>query len=680
MAIGSTEIFGPEDAAPGSLIPSGTDDLSVMTGMNANSNQLLDDIKSTIRNHCTNGFRNAVSLSQDVKSKWAKYHQMKMGVWQDDFQDDPLVELGVHQQYLARHIDTLKSVLLNDLIPDPATMDWFHAESHFGMGAYGDGITQLLREKFKRMRPEDSENFVDWLDRELDDWLTLGNLCSIVTHEMLSGSDGDMVFQGACVQWIDPFNVWPWRTDINTMSQVDTTIFAPVTEEELHQGTFFNKEQIFERVAPGSWSKRDPLAESSGHSQGYHEPLYSRYVDFIRIPWRKIISQLSETYEGITEEVLIDVLSQEFGFDPATAVSPNTWWNIERIGDELAHCRPYPLVLPAGRSPILHVPMFKTNASVWGNGIYDRGHWDEVFKNFYHRALIRLSSINADPPIGFFPDMIDPEWLAEHDEKAVFEPSQHIPLVPGAPQQKPFAELAVNPQALPMLAERGQYHEEQMRDLTGANSSIEGRDKSRTATQNSNNLTMSLSLTSAWEKTLENVFLREILLRTYTVTQQAMLTADITEIIPGGADLQMLRMMVVTPEQMVDLNLLDFKMTARLKSPGNRLQLIQALREFIQTWLPTGLLSLPQAMREHAKALDIPAWERMLLQMSPEEISMVQQNLSISFMGQGPAGPGQETNVGGSSVPGGGGVKTSPSGPSAGPQLPSVNGDQRMPG
>ena len=421
----------------------------------------LEAVEDAVLDLVDGGLTQAIGLSQDVKRRWSLFLRMKQGLPPEEWEDDPLIDLDVYLPDLAKFTDTLRSQYLNDLIDDPSMMDFFEIDSPAqGVWPYTEAVSSLLQHKFKEMKPRNCTGYMDFLSRSFDDLLTLGNMTSIATHEVLEGDDGDMVRQGPTMQWVDPFNVWPWRTDVHTLDETDVTVYDPLSEWELTIGDYQNVEEALEIETTGPGGMRDENASADSEEDGggqQHESLKHRYVSFLKWPIFRLVRALEADYPEVTSEDVVLALATKYEFD-LESVRAGGWWDIQHIGETLIRCKPYPLLLPVDRSPLMLHGLNKRNGQLWSLGLYDRGAWDERLKNLFHRHLITLSAFNSRPPIAVYHDMIEPEYLQVRGEDFRLEPGDTIPLVTSPGSSRFFEEAHYNAAGMQWTRSMAEYH------------------------------------------------------------------------------------------------------------------------------------------------------------------------------------------------------------------------------
>ncbi|MBU2249174.1 MAG: hypothetical protein KKD77_20675 [Gammaproteobacteria bacterium] len=608
----------------------------------------LLEIEKKLIQYLNDGHERALGDNQAIKEAWCEYKEMKEGdgIYNDD--DDPLLtELHVHWRYIAKLIDVWKANVILQVIPDTVKMDFFKIEAKaIGLEDYTKRIEAYLQEKYRNMRPRAARTFSEVLDMLCDDLATMGNLIAVVTHEATMGDmDEDDVIEGPTVQWVDPINVSPWDVDVNTFDETNTTIFAPVDVYELRQIAEANLELALKEGK----SATDRRQEKDGlDSDTEQEPssLYKRKIYIGRFPGE----ELRELYQAEGEDPeLINQLASKYGFNPQTAVEAR-WWLIEWVDQTPISCKPFPLKLPAGTSPISHCTLFKKNGFIWGDGFYERAKWDERFQNFLKRAIFHIIRRAVDPPYYFRKHMLDTVWLLNNsdglDNPQIADGSA-IP-VTSSENIKPIEELLFNVDAIPLAAAERETYNRDTRELMGVVSAVEGDDQSSTATQAANNLQQSLRQVEYYIGMRLKPLLAELLAKSYVICHQIMKMEGpgYVEYVPADVGSMELRMLDIRPEHLVGLKLIVINLIGS-NSPANRLNQQEALIQWINTYLPMGLLDPIKVARIHAQMTRISGLEEAIAAVDPAFLQEMMMNKMIAF-GQGaPSGEQPNANIGG---------------------------------
>ncbi|MEN6536696.1 MAG: hypothetical protein ABFD89_23775 [Bryobacteraceae bacterium] len=611
-------------------------DMEMMGDVDGPGGVDLDRLEKAILQVLHEGTEKAKTRSRATKAKWADWINMKYG---QGFKDDPgdiLTEKGVGLRMLAKFTRTYRSQVMRQLVPNPAEHDWISVTAKMpGLEGVAEAVEALMQDRFREMRPEDARNFYGLLPMHVDDWLTLGNMMAMPTHEYFIGDvNDDDIEHGPVVQYLDPFNVWPWSVQVNQIAKTDVTVYDPVDRYELDKlGLDEAMVKRIEATAMGGQQtlRRDKDAGGELDDEANEpEDLLERQLYFGKFPFYEI----REVYgEDLTLEAAIEALAGKFGFERDKA--GGHWWQGEWIGDVLMDCSPYPLELPAGCGPIMHESYIHRNNQLWGLGMFDGNAIEERLATALHKDVIRLSKMAARPPRGIDLDAIDAKWRQEHGSSPTFEPDQMIPFHSNVTQGRAFIQtIDVNTAAIPHLTQEIQRHEANMRDDTGVTTAVEGQDQSKTATQNANNLQQSLSLQEYDVTMLENGWLREMLVRCYLIERQAMTLADRQEVVSMSTDEQKLKALVVRPEDMRQSR--HFRLEAVGSTmPGNKSHMAKAMADAGQMYLQTGALNLPEWIKVHLRMMGIRNVGKLLTVSDPTQVMEYVQNLVGMF---GPAG------------------------------------------
>jgi hypothetical protein len=584
-------------------------------------------LETALINYLHEGHAAAVSVSEPIKRDWVVFMRMARAISALDDPDDTFTDLGVWIATIAKAKDTLRAQIVNDLIPDPGSMDFFRLDilREF-WERYGEIITKLLQDKFRAAQPQDCEGgFIDLFDMEVDDWLTIGNMLTIVSNEQEQGDlDADHVISGPTPQYLDPFNVWPWDIDVNTFRDTNTTIYQPISRYELRDGEgsiFTNVDKVIESETCVSLPRRDATADSGADVSSLITKLYPRYTYLGRWPSIELKEVVKEKYDG-----MVAAMGAAYGFDPAQC-DAERWWQMEYVGDTLICCRPFPLTLPKGRGPILHEVLYKVNGQLWGEGLYHRVQWDERILNFFHRCVINIAGMAADPPYVARRHLMDPEWLQRRGEGGALEAGEAIWVIGNDGGQKPFEPLYPPIEVIRLLQDQKKEREDNLSELIGVTSAMEGEDKTKTATQNANNLQQSLGMAKYWEKKLETGYLREIVCRMYAVMRQVMTLSGMPEQTTMSFEEMTVQSIPVAPEMLADETFVSVVMTG-LNSPGNKFNQSKAFGEFVNRWVATGGLNIPEAIKTDAKILGLGNAEALIAQVDPMAAQAAMFNLT----------------------------------------------------
>lgn len=603
----------------------------------------VQTIENALVNYLQEGQNRSIGMFQSRKREWARFKLMKEERGSYDDPSDPLVRLGLHIPTLAKLVDVMKAGLLSEVLPDPSEMNFFELQDERGyFDEYARRMQFMLRKKYQTQKPLAAGDFASVTDMLADDYLALGTCVSIITHEILEGeADGDGITQGPTTQYIDPMNWWPWDWDVDNAAQTQHNIFAPLDIYALKGGGYVNTERVIAEETPTEDSRRDPDAQfyrldMYWDGQQYSRTnLFHRYIHFGMFPGEDL--RKAPGLADVDDQTLMAALAPVYGFDPSKGMTAR-WWHLEWIGKCLTACRPYPLDLPQGEGPLIVKDMIHKNGRLVGLGMYDRGAWDERLLNFYYRAQVHITKFAMNPAWWYYTGSIDPAWLQQQGSQyPQLVPGRPVPIMgqPGPATAKPMEAFPYNIEAIPTAREQSGMHEASMRELTGATAAVEGDSRSKTATQDSNNLQQSLKLVNYWADRFISMMKRNVAGAYCVMTQVLRLERDgYVEYITADLDEEGMVMLDIRPEHALSLKYIKIVMTGR-SAPGNRMNQAQAFDNWAKTWLPTGVVDPLEASKTHAEMLGITGARRLLI--SPDMWGLVreQQMRTLAFGPQG---------------------------------------------
>jgi len=588
---------------------------------------VLDDPEELLKhlNQVMSGRRNlAIERNGPIKTRWAQYVARKQGTWQGDEPDEELTQLGGNRPTLAKFIDLAIAECVNRLISDPGSMDFVSVSSDWlGLEDISRRVESLMRKKFREMRPDGAENFFDALYHFLEDFFVLGNTLAIVHNETIEGNlDDDWLIQGPVASRLDPFNVHPENINAERITDTNTHIYSPVSDDELDRFYPEYAEEV-RRICGGTETSRDPEVRSPTDESGSVEDdeivgQYPRYTYYGRFPIHEVLEKYKNQPE-ITRETIMNTLAEHFGFSPQTAAQ-TTWWQIESIREIELRCRPYPLALPHGKGPVAHLPLIKRNGLLWGHGMYDRAGFDERLQNFFERKAAKISALAASPPLVGDRNAFDEKWIQSHGHGTSLQPDE-IAWASLNNNTKPIYALDVHTGALPFIMDMRNLFAQNQRDLTGINLEMEGFGKNRTATGASINLQQGQTLLESTINRIREIFLFDIVTRCYVVLRQAMREIpEFAEMVPMSLDERSVRTMVpVSSEHLRRLEYFTFKIVGAT-SPGNRQEQFQALSNIVSMFMPLGTFLIPETARYMAKVANLRGGIDHLLSNLPQEV------------------------------------------------------------
>lgn len=647
------------------------------------SDQELQKIETALIDVMRYNTDQAIALNQWRKRRWMMYMQMEQGRPPLDDVNDPLIQLGYYQPILAKFRDIMKALLVNMLDPDPSEADFFELDAKplwEGIDKLAEALTALLRDKFKNMSPELTGGFLAIFVRLIDDFLVYGNCTALVTHEMLSDpfepDNQDGLIEGPTIRRISPLNVFNWRDDVSSFGETFTSIFDPVTPDQAHQMGFVNTDKLFanESAVPcrnlymatqtswwtgGQWSEE---WKSPGTEQ------YERWIGIGRFPFYQLRKSMGEQEKDVVFEpdlhMVMQTLSTKYMFDPMK-VTPDTWFNIEWVGNTIIKCKPYELALPMNKGPILHAGFYTRGDYLWADGLYDRCQWDERFYNDLQRAVLTLVKFTAKGVFAANKDMVDQVWYQMHGSQIKFTPGDVIELNtrPGD-NRKFFEKVDVNEEAIPHIREQQKEQLSSIRMLTGIYESVEGNSTAGTATQDANNLQQGLAIIESVAKQIEDGLMKELVARCYVVMQQAAGEIGHTQSTMISQKEGMLQQVHLNPLDIISLNCIYIRMTGR-NSPANKMNLIDKVMAITQLFIQTGIVDIKHNYVQLLKMAglsgadqyafqpdmqQIQAWATNLQMMTgsmPGDMSFltwlppaVQQQIGMMLNPQGPGGAG----------------------------------------
>lgn len=596
------------------------------------------------------GTEAAYALSEDTKRKWETFRSLARGENPWDDPDDPLSQLGIYLPVLAKALEVYQAQMTLELIPDPSEMDFFELKAKLpGQDSVGAALTELLRDKFRVMSPDQCNGFLDMFDMLLRDRSQIGNCIGMFTHEFLSdpmeGDDNDGLVEGPVLQRFDPANVWPWRTDVNSFYETAATIYEPVAPDQIKNFGWQNVDKIIEseELAPvtelDDQAKGAEFVDESTNRQPTME-MYARNIYVGRFPWHMLAKRYGHKYcTPEFKQQVVYTLASKYGvdidtgapaWDPQTA-NDETWWIGEWVGQTLAAMKPYPLDLPLGKSPLIHDKFYPVPGCIWGQGFYDRAANEERLLNFCNRAITTTIGFASNPPAEIFRDLIDEEYSQIHGSHFRMEPGQQIWRKGFTREQleaRCIRPMEYNERAIPLIREHMAALFGQIRTLTGVNEQMEGNSASQTATENANNLQQGLSLTRAKTKLTEHGLLKEIVTRAYVITMQALREIGLPQNVVTSQRNQALQQMTVMPEDAMTLSQIRVVMTG-MNSPGNKMGQIDAFKDYLMTWLPLGGVDLIEAQKIHLKLMDFSGSDRLTQQAPQDLVIMWQQALQM---------------------------------------------------
>lgn len=612
----------------------------------------MDRIENALISVLKTNTDNAIGLSFDMKQNWFIYRDMGDGKCPIDEPNSPLVKMGYYQPLIAKYEEQRRALLIQSIMTDPSRQDWFELEAGnlwTGMEMLSDALTEQLRSKYARMRPQDAENFLGFLNIELKDRHDLGNAFSLTTHEVLSdpsvAGNPNGLIEGATHQWKDPFNVFPWREDVNCITDTFVSIWEPFTRDEAIQMNFVNLDQLLEsetdtpvsrrylnyRNYSSSWNREDPYTT-------YSMKMYPAWLGIGRFPFQQLQEQLGDEKPvddsqdpkqqfAIDFQMLMINLGSKYGFDGST-VTPDSWFYMQWCGTTLLECAPYQLDLPVGEGPLLHEKFYRRPGHLWGDGLYDRIGWDERFYNQLQRAVMTITMFTSKGLFGYRKNIVDPEYLQLHGDQPSFSPGDYVPIDDRqSPGSKLFEKYETNEAAIPLIREHQNALTSEMQMLCGMYDDLQGQSNSRTATQASQNLQTGMALIEFDATLLSNGMLKNLVSRAYVITRQMAMITGYVPPVSISSEEGMLQQVQMQPGDIVSLNFIEIRMTGRT-SPANKANQMNSFTALMDMFMPTGIVSIADAFKLGLKIAALPGTESLVFRPDPQMVNMAMQNLS----------------------------------------------------
>lgn len=599
----------------------------------------------------------AYDIGKAEKEFWHRARQLYAHENEDDDVNDPLAKRGLWIGIISKHVAISMAQMIGEHIPDPSAMDFFEfkAESVAASGVV-DMLTAVARRTFRNMNPEKANGFTSTYAMMLTDLHCIGNTFATMSYATLQGKADDMgdgVTDGPCLQYWDPANVWPWRLDVDSISETFVTIWDPIAPDAIEDFDFHNMETVWEKEVIQPTEMRDeqarPESDYTDNVSDDTTDMLRRCIGIGHFPWHMVAQCYGEkraTHEF--RQQTLAALAAKFGrsarnheqvlWDPST-VTNETWWTMEWIGETLVSCRPYPLLLPLGRSPIIHDTFWKINGRLLGQGFYHRAEPLERIYNMLRRKQLTITGLAADPPVEIDRGLIDAAWWQINGYDLRLEPNMIIerissltnPQLASIPAIRP---LQFNERAIPMIQNETVAIDGEIAAITGINDQMEGTSSEKTATESANNLQQGLTLTRAKNKLLEHGLLKEIVERVYCVNRQAIIELGQPIPVTMTSTTEGLQNAVLSPDQVMNLSEVSVIMTG-MNSPGNRSAMLAALDRYLNRWMQVGGVDMVEAMTYEGKALGISGVERLQLAKPPEQLQQIIQDASRLY---GPAG------------------------------------------
>ena len=337
--------------------------------------------------------------------------------------------------------------------------------------------------------------------------------------------------------------------------------------------------------------------------------------------------------DGWTKEKIIGLIAEGMEWEPTElqeAIDAE-WWNV--LFDRknvIIKLEPWPTPLPDGYCPIRWSGLFMRNGRFWPHGLYDAGVGQEKLLNFFYNAECKLTALAAEPPYTLSTDYLDKKLLAEWGNRLPPLTGGMAVGVTGLPPgADPFKFFVPGMEFLTAISARRVSCDDELREQTHGSKVIEGQQggSRMTATQNANLLSQGL----AWQKQIteqyRRTFIEPIMRVCYVIKSEALRSTGTSQNFPSTAAEQQLRTIMIQPEEIAGLDVIDIYCCAG-DSPGGRQAKIQALERYAQIAVPLGGDNLMEFKKEYAKAIDLPGRERIQEGYSPQEL----QGILMNFM------------------------------------------------
>lgn len=606
----------------------------------------LERIETALINILRRNTNEAIGQQFYRKRRWLMYMMMEAAKPPLDDPNDPLVQLGYFIPILAKFSDMMGALIMQILFPDPSAQDWFELDAKPlwpGIEMLAEAITNLERDKFRQSCPSQPGGFLGVVSNMLRDLRTFGNFVGLVTHDIISDpldpTSEDGLIEGPQLRRVPPQNAFPWRDDVGSFAETFTAIYDPMTVDQAHQMDFVNTDKLFKDESPKRMRNlymTQMLDSFQGNSilDEWRSPgpeQYERWVGIGRFPFYQLRQELGTQEDKVVFEpdfdALMQTLSVKFQFNPLE-VKPETWFDIEWVGDTVVKCKPYELALPKGMGPIWHYGLYPRADYLWADGIYDRCQWDARFFNSLQRAVLTIVSFSAKGVFTANKDMLDQTWYQMHGSQLKFSPGDIVELDTRPGDNRKFFEKAeTNEKAIPLIREQMGQQLAGIRMITGIYEDLEGNSDAGTATQSANNLQQGMAIIESICKVLEDGPLKELVARYFVVMQQAAQTIGHSQDVVMSSEQNVLSQITLTPEDIINLNCFYIRMTGR-NSPANKMNLLDKLIAISQMCAQWGTMDLNEAQRLMLTMAGVPGWaNRLAFQPDPGMMMAMMQNL-----------------------------------------------------
>lgn len=611
------------------MVPMGSPD-PALAGMEMEPGAVDDQaardekIKDCVMRLMRRGHDNAVATNKRFHDRMALYRRLRRAIAPlDGDPNDPLAEMWTPT--IGAMIESGKSQELTNLVPDPASMDFIevHAED-VGLDDYCQAITQKLRNEYRSMRPQVSDNgLVDLIDRWIEDRYVTGNCLATSAHQVLSGHRSpDEQYIGGCVdEHVDPMCTYPWNISITSARRQKFTFYDPATEDDLERMGI--PDDILEEVRDKCVAQPLPPVDPDTQDQEYwlgddfdltqNATAYKRIMFSGMFPWSEFRREWGEKADDLPDKAeIVSSLARLFGFDLAS-VELDSYWDLQWIYPVMIRCRPLQLELAPGAGPIRHEVQYKVAGQFWGEGFYDRAQWHERLANFFEQCGARIAGLMADPPTIFRKYMLDMDHLQLNGITPRLERGMAIFVKQAAasPGEKPVESILLHADALGAIFDTMAGTKDSVREILGVYADVQGQSTAKTATQGANNLQQGLVQFLAAIKRFENGFLRRGGEADYVIMCQAITMGGVPVNVPISIENKILSSLTLTPEMLLPLGPVSIRMTGST-NPGNRQHMIENALNFATTFVPLGAVDAIETAQIVAAYMDLPNKEKLI--------------------------------------------------------------------
>lgn len=586
----------------------------------------IEAYKKACARYIREGHTHAYSANHAIKERFRIYRQRRTARYGVRVDDQRL-----YRAMVTKLIGTMKANILPELVQNPYSNDWLEMKTHApGHEPFFRDVEAVLRHKFHTSRPETDGTFYETVDSNVDDYLTYGSTIGIVRHEILEGDvDGNgIITQQPEPERISVFNFWPWSVNVDSITQTNCTVWAPLTDDELDNMGYVDPEQIRKNINSIMSTEDNPeqtdrqLDRALWPDITSNEKLWPSFIYYGRCPWRHIVNLVEdkEVRDVLIEagkEAMYEALAIEYGFDPMDAAQAE-WWCGRLIGkDDLAYFKPWSIRLPQGHHPVIFEKYIKVPGQLWGMGLYDIGGTDEEAHNRMNVAAIKMSELCADPPLWYQRSAIDQIWLQEQGGDFEIRPGIKIP-INEMMEKEPIKALTLSFEIIDKIMQQSGIFEGQLRTLVGVSSDIEGDSSARTATQNVNNVQFGLAWLTYTIKRLRAGLMYQYAVRAYLAMQQSMREIDamvqgVYEIAPTGYVESRMKTAAITAQHMIDMSWVTISITGP-NEDASRIASVQQKLAAYQAFVATQpLYNSHEGMLDIYKSMRVPDYRKFSL-------------------------------------------------------------------